>query len=136
MIAVPMLIAVSLFLGWVLFKLALNALPLFAGMAAAFAVLQITDSLVIALIAGLVVGLAVQAGGPIAFRQAPSATYRTALAVLFTAPAAIAAWHATQGITGLVMVPGIGRDVAALVAAFTVGGLAWRRLTDRVSSTR
>lgn len=134
-LAIPILIAVSLFLGWVLIKLTVNALPLFAGTATVLVLLQSTGSIGVALVAGLLAGLVVAVFGSIAFKYAHSGMLRLALALLFAVPAAVAAWHAVQGIMGHVMMTGGKRDVAAFVVAIIVGGMAWRRLTERAAST-
>lgn len=133
-LAVPILIAVSLFLGWTLIRLAVNALPLFAGAAILFAFLQSGNSVGVALAAGLLAGLAVVVVGSIAYGRARSATLRLILALTFGIPAAVAAWYAVQGIAGHVVTAGEGRNGVACVIAIVVGGMAWRRLAERSAS--
>ena len=133
-LAVLILIAVSLFLGWLLVKLAVNALPLFAGVATSFAVLNATDSVGAGASVGLFVALAVAAFGPFAFGAARSSSGRMLLGLMFAIPAAVAAWYAALGITGHVMMAGGGRNAVALLVAFLVGAVAWRRLAERASS--
>lgn len=133
-LAVPILIAVCLFLGWVLVKLAVNALPLLAGITAGFAILPVTGSIGGAVVTGFFVAIAVSVAGPIAFRHARSGQIRLILALLFAVPAAIAARHAALGITGYVMIAGAGREAIAFVIALVVGGLACQRLTERAAS--
>jgi len=133
-LAVPILIAVSLFLGWVLIRLAVNALPLFAGTAVAFALLQTSNSVGVPLIAGLLASLAIVVFGPIAYGHARSGTLRVILALTFAVPAAFAAWHSVHGISGYAVTAGRGRDAVAYVIAILVGGMAWRRLAERSAS--
>ncbi len=133
-LAVPILIAVSLFLGWVLIRLAANALPLFVGAAIAFTLLHSGNSVGVALVAGLLASLAVVVFGPIAYCHARSGTLRLMLGLTFGVPAAVAAWYAVQGIAGHVMPAGEGRDAVAYVIAIIVGGVGWRRLAERSAS--
>lgn len=133
-LAVPILIAVSLFLGWLLVKLAINALPLFAGVATSFAVFRATDSVGAAVSVGLLVAFAIAALGPFAFGAARSSSGRVVLGLMFAIPAAITAWYAALGITGHVMMAGAGHNAVALLVAFLVGAVAWRRLAERASS--
>jgi hypothetical protein len=128
--AVPILIAVSLFLGWALVTLSVNALPLFSGVSAGLLVLGWSGSATGGLIAGLVVGIAVATIGPIAFSRARSSILRLSIGLIFAAPAAAAAYHAVLGLFGH-FVATAPRDILAFAAALLVGMTAWRRFTDR-----
>ncbi|MFA6114216.1 MAG: hypothetical protein WC729_09485 [Sphingomonas sp.] len=129
-LAVPILIAVSLFLGWALVSLAVNALPLFSGVSAGLLVLGWSGSAAGGLIAGLRVGIAVAMVGPIAFSRARSPMLRLSIGLIFAAPAAVAAYHAVSGLFDHV-VGTAPRETLAFAAAFLVGMAAWRRFTDR-----
>ena len=128
--AIPILIAVCLFLGWALVTLTVNALPLFSGVSAGLLVLGWGSSVSGGLVAGLVVGIAVATVGPVAFSQARSPVLRLSIGLIFAAPAAAAAYHAVLGLFGH-FVAAAPREILAFAAAFLVGMAAWRRLTDR-----
>jgi hypothetical protein len=130
-LAVPILIAVSLFLGWVLVVLAVNALPLFSGVSAGLLVLGWSGSIAEGLMAGVLVGIAVATIGPIIFSRARSPLLRLLIVLVFAGPAAAAAYHAALGLLGHLIASGPPRDAMALVAAFLVGSAAWRRFADR-----
>ncbi|MDH7972461.1 hypothetical protein QH494_09725 [Sphingomonas sp. AR_OL41] len=130
-LAVPILIAASLFLGWVLVALAVNALPLFSGISAGLLVLGWTGSAAEGLIAGALVGIAIATIGPVIFSRARSPMLRLIVVLAFAGPAAAAAYHAALGLLGHLIASGPPRDALALVAAFLVGFAAWRRFTDR-----
>jgi hypothetical protein len=129
-LAVPILIAVSLFLGWLLVALAINALPLFSGISAGLFVLGWSGSIAEGLIAGTLVGIAVAKIGPVFFSRTGSPALRLIIVLAFTGPAAAAAYQATQGLFGHLIAPGAPRDALALAAAFLVGAAAWRRFVD------
>ena len=129
--AVAILIAVSLFLGWVLVVLAVNALPLFSGVSAGLLVLGSSGSIAEGLIAGVLVGIAVATIGPIIFSRARSPLLRLLIVLVFAGPAAAAAYHAALGLLGHLIASGPPRDALALVAAFLAGSAAWRRFADR-----
>jgi hypothetical protein len=136
-LAVPILIAVTLFLGWALVSLTLNAFPLFSGVSAGLLILGWGGSIAAALLIGLSVGLAVAIMGRIAFSRARSPMARLSVGLAFVAPAAFAAHHAVTGLFGHVV--GVGpREILALGAAFLVGSAAWRHLieADRVLAER
>ena len=82
-LAVPILIAVSLFLGWLLVALAINALPLFSGVSAGLLVLARSGSIAEGLIAGALVGIAAATIGPVAFSRARSPMLRLLIVLAF-----------------------------------------------------
>lgn len=129
--AVPILIAVSLFLGWVLVVLAVNALPLFSGVSAGLLVLGWSGSVVEGLIVGTLVGIAVATIGPVIFSKARSPMLRLVIVLTFAGPAAFAAYHAALGLFSHLIAYGAACEAMALAAAFLVGSAAWRRFTDR-----
>jgi hypothetical protein len=128
-LAVPILIAVALFLGWALISLTVAALPLFAGVTAGLLVLGWSGSIVAGLLASILVAVAVAGIGPIAFAQARSPIARLAIGMAFAAPAALAAHHATMGLLGQ-LVGSASREMLAVMAALVIGVMAWRRLGD------
>lgn len=135
-LAVPILIAVSLFLGWLFVALAINALPLFSGVSTALLVLGWTGSIAEGLVAGALVGLAVATIGPVTFSRARPPMLRLLIVLAFAGPAAAAAYHAALGLFGHLIAHGGARQALALAAAFLVGSAAWRRFTDRADRLR
>ncbi len=129
MLAVPILIAVALFLIWVLFKLSVHALSLFAGMAVAMLTWRSGGTLFPAALAGIAVALLIAATGPILFASARTPLGRAMVALLFAAPAAFTAYHAAHGIAAEVAGTGAWSGPTALIVAFLVGSVAWRRMT-------
>jgi hypothetical protein len=124
-------LAAVAFLCWLLFNLAVYALPVFAGLAAGLAAWHahagLFGSLAAAILAaGLTLALARFA---LAATSAPAV--RAGVGLLFAIPAAVAGYQAAFGLGGLGG-EAIGWRVAlAVVGAAAVGGTAWVRMTRR-----
>ena len=84
------------YLCWLLFTLAVYALPLFAGMTAGLAAYHSGAGLG-ALVVGFAAGAVTLVAGQAAFAAVKSPVLRVVIAILFAAPAAIAGYHATLG---------------------------------------
>jgi hypothetical protein len=117
------------FLCWLLFALAVYALPFFAGVTAGLAAYHSSSGPVGAILAGLIAGVVTLVVGQIAFAAVRSPLIRAAIALLFAVPAAVAGYHATLGLAHI-GVPSEGwREAFATVGAIVVGGTAWARMT-------
>src|SRR5471032_3185823 len=91
------------FFCWLLFTLAVYALPFFAGVTAGLAAFHSGSGVIGAVIVAMVAGAVTLVVGQIAFAAVRSVPVRAAIALLFAAPAAI--------------------------AAMIIGGTAWARMT-------
>jgi hypothetical protein len=133
-VAVPILIAVSFFLGWCLVKLTIHALPLFAAMMTTSLLLRAGFSVGPAVVGGIVSALLIVVGGRSLAAIPNSPVLRAGVLIAFAAPAAIAAHHAVLGLTASVIGSLAWRTIWALVASLIVGSAAWREVA--VSSNR
>ena len=116
------------FFCWLLFTLAVYALPFFAGTTAALAAFHGGSDVIGALVIGVFAGGVTLAIGQIAFATAPTPLIRAVIALLYAVPAATAGYHATLGLA-LVAVPSEGwREAFAVVGAILVGGTAFARM--------
>ena len=123
------------FFCWLLFTLAVYALPFFAGLTAALAAFHVGSGVIGALVVGVLAGSATLAIGQIAFATARTPLIRAAIALLFAAPAAVAGYHATLGLAHI-GVPSEGwREAFAVVGAVLVGGTAFARMSLLVPPT-
>ena len=119
------------FFCWLLFTLAVYALPFFAGLTAGLAAFHSGAGVIGALIVGVLAGGA----HPRRSDRSPSQSVRPPLiraviGLLFAVPAAIAGYHATLGLAQI-GVPSEGwREAFAVVGAIFVGGTAWARMTS------
>src|SRR3546814_15034337 len=127
MIALGILLSVARigFFCWLLFTLAVYALPFFAGMTVGLWAYDsgagaIGSFLIGAFAAGLTFGL-----GQRIFTSVRSVWVRFAIALAFAAPAAFAGYHAMLGLTRLTM-PSEGWQMAfSVLGAVAVGVTAW-----------
>jgi hypothetical protein len=127
------------FLCWLLFTLAVYAMPFFVGVTAALAAFNHGAGAIGALIAGLAAGVVTLVGCRVAIALAKSATVRSALALVFAAPAAIAGFHAALGLAQIGVSSEVWRDLLAVTGAAIVGCTAFVRLAhtaDPISHER
>lgn len=125
------LIFVVLALGffcWLLFNLAVYALPCFAGVNAGLWSYHHGSGLVTAMLVGLICAAATLVLGQLAFASLKSPFARLSIGLLFAAPAAFAGFYAALG---------LARDMGAslpwcnavgMIGALAVGGTALARL--------
>ena len=86
------------FFCWLLFTLAVYALPFFAGLTAGLAAFHSGSGVIGALIVGVLAGGATLAIGQIVFATVRTPLIRAAIGLLYAVPAAIAGYHATLGL--------------------------------------
>lgn len=136
MIALGILLSVAGigFFCWLLFTLAVYALPFFAGMKVG---LWAYDSgagpigafLIGAFAAGLTSGL-----GQLILTTVRSVGVRLAIALAFAAPAAFAGYHATLGLTRLTMSSEGWQMALSVLGAIAIGVTAWTRVVAMTPS--
>jgi hypothetical protein len=115
------------YLGWLLFTLAVYALPLSIGFSAALAGYHAGSGLIAAMIVGLIASSITFAAGQLAFTTTRSAPIRAAIALLFAVPAAVAGYHAALGLAEI-GIPAEGwRQAMAIIGAIAVATTAWMR---------
>ncbi|WP_246206314.1 hypothetical protein [Propylenella binzhouense] len=117
------------FICWLLFTLAVYALPFFAAVTAGLWAYGTGAGVLGALAVGLTAGVATLVGGQILFSTIRSTLISVALALAFAAPAAIAGYHAILGISAIGIPSETWRQVFAVVGAAVVGFTAAARLT-------
>ena len=116
------------YLCWLLFALAVYALPFFAGLSAGLAAYHSGSGPIGAIIVGVVAGAITLVLGQVAFATVRSPLIRGTVALLFAAPAALAGYYAALGLAH-VAIPGEGwRDAMAVAGAIIVAATAWLRM--------
>ena len=116
------------FLCWLLFALAVHALPVFVGLAAGFAAYHSGSGELGAFVVGLIAGALTLAAGQIAVAAFRLPLGRTAIALVFAVPAAMAGYHAALGLAQLGVPAELWQRAFALFGAVVVGATAWARL--------
>lgn len=116
------------FFCWVLFTLAIYALPFFVGMTVGLYVHESGTGPLGAIILGMVAAAFVVVIGQVVFSLVRTPILRIAIALMFAVPAAIAGYYATFGLSGLTMSSDIWRQVFGVIGALVTGVAAWTRL--------
>ena len=116
------------FLCWLLFSLAVQALPLFIGVTPGVAAYDSGSGEIGAMLVGLIAEAFTLAAGQIAVAASHSPLIRTAIVLLFAVPAAMAGYHAALGLAQLSVPTVLWQQVFALIGAIAVGATAWVRL--------
>jgi hypothetical protein len=130
MIAIGIILSfISLvFLCWLLFALAVQALPVFLAFAAGLAAYHSGSGEIGAFLVGLIAGAFTLAVGQIAVAAFRSPVIRTAIALVFAVPAAMAGYHAALGLAQLGVPAELRQQAFAVIGAVAVGATAWARL--------
>jgi hypothetical protein len=117
------------YLCWLLFALAVYALPFFAGLSAGLAAYHSGSGPIGAIIVGVVAGAVTLILGQVALARVRSPLIRGTIALLLAVPAALAGYHAALGLAH-VAIPGEGwQDAIAAAAAIIVTSTAFLRMT-------
>ena len=114
---------------WLIFTLAVYALPFFVGLTAGIAAFHSGTGVVGALFVGVVVGALTLGIGQIAFALTKPFPLRAAIAAAFAIPAAVAGYHAVLGLSQIGVPSLLWRECFAWIGAIVIGGTAWARMT-------
>ncbi len=127
-LGLPLLIIAIGFFCWLLFTLAVYALPFFVGLTAGLAAYHSGSGVIGAIVVGLIAGAVTLAIGQVAFAAVRSPLIRAAIALLFAAPAAIAGYHATLGLAHIAVPSATWQVVFAGLGGVAVFATAWARM--------
>lgn len=119
------------FFCWLLFTLAVYALPFFATVTAGLAAFHSGAGVIGAIVVGIVAGAVTLGAGQLAVIVAGSPLIRAAIALLFATPAAVAGYHAALAVAHIGVSSQGWREAFAIIGAILVGGTAWGRMTLR-----
>ena len=114
---------------WLIFTLAVYALPFFVGLAAGMTAFHSGAGIFGALLVGSVVGALTLGVGQVAFALARPIPLRAVIATAFAIPASIAGYHAVLGLSQIGVPSLLWREVFAWIGAIVIGCTAWGRMT-------
>jgi hypothetical protein len=117
------------YLCWLLFALAVYALPFFAGLSAGLAAYHSGSGPIGAIIVGVVTGAVTLLLGQVAFATMRSPLIRATVALVFAAPAAPAGYHAALGLAQVAIPGEAWREAMAVAGAIIVAATAFLRMT-------
>ncbi|MGB0497280.1 MAG: hypothetical protein ACPGID_02990 [Rubricella sp.] len=118
------------FIVYVLFALAVYALPFFVAVTVGMHVYDSEAGLVAAFVSAFLAGGATLVAGQIAFATIKSVPARLAIGALFAAPAGIAGYHAIKGLSQLGGASETCTLTFAWIGAMVVGATAWARIAS------
>ncbi len=113
---------------WLLYSLAVYALPFFVGLSIAFYAYDKGAGAFGAILLGLLTAGVVLAIGQVAFALARAPVLRILLGLTFAIPAAVAGYHAAFDLAGLTLPSDAWRHVFGVLGAIAIGATAWLRL--------
>jgi len=116
------------FFCWLLFTLAVYALPFFAGVNVFLAAFHSGAGVIGSIVVGVLAGGATLAIGQIVFATVRIPIIRALIALLYAAPAAVAGYYATLGLSKIGVPSETWRVIFAAVGSAVVGGIAWARM--------
>lgn len=129
-IAILLAIAAIVFMLWLLFTLAIYALPFFAGVSVGMWAYAAGAGALGAIGLGLVAGVATWLAGQLLFMTVRSPIIRLVIALIFAVPAAIAGYHAVFGVAGISGAADPWREAFAWAGAMIIGVTAWARIAS------
>lgn len=114
---------------WLIFTLAIYALPFFVGLSAGMSAFHSGAGVIGALLVGIVAGALTLGIGQIAFAAVRPLVLRAIIAAAFAVPATIAGYHAVSALSQIAVPSLVWREIFASIGAVFIGGAAWARMT-------
>ncbi|WP_299507576.1 hypothetical protein [uncultured Roseobacter sp.] len=118
------------FLVWVLFTLAIYALPAFVGITVGMYVYGTEAGVSAALVAGMFAAVFTLLIGQIVFAKVQSVPVRLVIATIFAAPAGVAGFSAIKGLSQIGGASESWTLAFAIVGGIVVAGTAWVRIAS------
>jgi len=119
---------------WLIFTLAVYALPFFVGLYVFMLALHSGAGVLGAPLVGIVAGGVALAIGQTAFAMTRSIIVRVIIAALFAVPATLAGYQVVFAMSQVGVPSLVWREVFACLGAIVIGGAAWTRLTILTAS--
>jgi succinate dehydrogenase/fumarate reductase cytochrome b subunit len=116
------------YLCWLVFALAVYALPFFAGATVGLAIYHSGSGPIAAIIVGAITSGITLIAGQIAFTTLRSPLIRAAIALLFAVPAAVAGYHGALGLAHIGIPAESWKQAIAMAGAIVVAATAWARM--------
>lgn len=117
------------FLAWLLFSLAIYALPAFAGVSAGMFVYDAGAGPIGAIVVGLIAGVLTLVLGQTLFAVIRTPILRALIALVYSAPAALAGYHLVHAISAIGAPSEIWRQFFGMIGAVVIAGIAWARVS-------
>ncbi|MBV1829974.1 hypothetical protein HNW77_06105 [Komagataeibacter sp. AV436] len=129
LVVAPFLCVASVgLLCWLVFTLAIYALPFAIGVVAFLHAIHAGGGAIGAVVTGFLAGVVTLLAGQMAFALVAVVWFRMMLALIFAIPAALAGYSTTLGLAQTDLSSGIWAHLFAITGAALVGGTAWVRM--------
>jgi fermentation-respiration switch protein FrsA (DUF1100 family) len=128
MIAIAAALTALLLMCWILFTLAVYALPFFVAASAGMFAYQTGAGAFGAALVGLLAGIVALVLGQTLLAIVRSPVLRAALAIIYAAPAAFAGYHAVHGLAAMGSPSAPWHELLSIVGALIIGLVAWGRM--------
>ncbi|WP_299682459.1 hypothetical protein [uncultured Roseobacter sp.] len=115
---------------YVLFSLAVYALPFFVAMTVGLYLYDTETSLIVAILVGLFAGVFTLLIGQVVFAKVQSVPIRLAIGALYAAPAGIAGFSAIRGLSEIGGASESWTLAFAIIGGIIVAGTAWVRIAS------
>jgi hypothetical protein len=116
------------FFCWLVFTLAVYALPFLAGLSAGLAAFQSGSGFVGALVVGLLVGVTILVLGQIALTTVRTPLIRLTIGLIYAVPASVAGYQLCFALAGIGVPAGTWQQAFAAAGAVVVGVTAFARM--------
>jgi hypothetical protein len=114
---------------WILFNLAVYALPFAIGLASGMYLYETGQGVFLSITAGLFIGAFVAALGEFAFDRIRWAPLKLAIGLIYAIPAGITGFHAAKGLAEFGSADAATITLLSWLGALVVGGTAWARVS-------
>ena len=128
MIAIAAALAALLLMCWILFTLAIYALPFFVAVSAGMFAYQTGAGAIGAGMVALLMGVVSLVLGQTLFAAARSPALRMTIAAAYAAPAAFAGYHAVHGLASIGSPSPGWHQLLSITGALVIGLVAWSRM--------
>lgn len=116
-------------LGWIVFNLAVYALPFAIGLTSGLYVFETGNGVFLSLFVGLLSGGFVITLGEFAFERARHPLLHLVIGLIYAAPAGIVGFHAAKGLSSFAGSGATAIILFSWIGAVIVGGAAWARMS-------
>jgi hypothetical protein len=128
MIAIAAALAALLLMCWILFTLAIYALPFFVAVSAGMFAYQTGAGAIGAGMVAFLAGVVSLVLGQVLFAAARSPALRSTIAAVYAAPAALAGYHAVHGLASIGSPSPGWHELLSITGALVIGLVAWSRM--------
>lgn len=123
-------------LGWIVFNLAVYALPFAIGLTSGFYVYETGNGVFLSLFTGLLVGGIAVVLGELAFERIRFPLLRIVIGLIYAVPAGVVGFHAAKGLSSRGDTGDATITLFSWIGILIVGGAAWARVSGWAETSK